>query len=260
MTVKEIQPLVALFADAFSKHNVGDVSGDNDNKGSSFLKEIQRVMKEPSFKRMNINTKNPLFKNPEKCVILKDSIDIESLDIHFLLKLMKETSFLKLEQQQGKCTLHHGETCCQYCDHGQEGEKCKQCDTTKVDCGKICCLSCNKCLRCHRDNLKHGIEEYLKGNIKMDELKQHSNACWMFPLKKSLEILLKCENLVHESIKKIESAGGSIGEFQNTSSEHFDHLCKEIYFAAIVLTLVLSKTKFFDRDVGEEGKRNRKEN
>ena len=260
-TVKEIQPLAALLADAFSKYNDSDVvkltgvedvddgvedgeDGDN-KKGSSFLKEIKRIMKEPSFMKMNINTKKELFKDSKKC-ILKDSIDIESLDVQFLLKLMKETSFLKLEQKQGGCKRHNSETCCQYCDHNQEGKKCKKCDTTKSDCGKICCSSCNECLRCQRRNLKDGKDEYLKGKIDMAELKKHCKVCWMFPLKESLEILQKCRNLVHLSSKKIES-GGCIGEFQNI--KNLDRLCKEIYFAATVLTLVLSKSNLFDERV-----------
>ena len=247
LTVNEIQPLAALLADTFSKYN----DGADVKKGSSFLKGIKRIMKEPSFVKMNINTKKQLFKDFKKC-ILKDSIDIENLDVQLLLKLMKETSFLKLEHKQGECKRYNSETCCKDCDHDQEGKKCKQCYTTKSDCGKICCSSCNACLRCHRDQLKRGKEEYLKGNIKKDGLKQHCKICWIFPLKESLEILIKSRNLVHESLKKIEpffqnENKGSIGDFKNI--KNLDHLCKEIYFAATVLTLVLSKSKLFDEDV-----------
>ena len=271
LIVNEIQPLASLLADTFSKYNdsdevkltgVEDVDDgveneDGDNKkGSSFLKGINRIMKEQSFVKMNINTKKHLFKDSKKC-ILKDSIDIESLDVQFLLKLMKETSFLKLEHKQGGCKRHNSETCCQYCDHNQEGKKCKKCDTTKSDCGKICCSSCNECLRCQRCNLKHGKDEYLKGKIELNELKQHCKVCWMFPLKESLEILQKCRNLVHESLKKIEpffknENGGFIGDFKNI--KNLDHLCKEIYFAATALTLVLSKSNLFDEDVVNKAK------
>ena len=253
MIKNEIEPLAALLADAFSKNNDGDGDGDGDDdkKGSSFLKGIKRIMKEPSFKRMDINTKKPLFKDTKKN-ILKDTIDIETLDVQFLLKLMKETSFLKLENIKGNCQRHNCETCCHYCDHDQEGKKCKRCETTQSDCGKICCSSCNECLKCQRSNLKQGKDEYMKGNIKMAELKQHCKVCWMFPLKESLETLQKCRNLVHESIKKIKpffknENGGSIGEFQNVAN--LDQLCREIHFAATVLTLVLSKSTLFDEDV-----------
>ena len=263
LRINEIQPLAALLADAFSKYNddcnvTGDDSGGNEKEGSSFLKGIQRIIKEKSFVNMNINTKKDLFEDPEKCTILRDTVDIKSLDVQFLLKLMKETSFLKLEKQgkEGKCQRHNGEKCCKYCDHDQEGKKCKQCDTTKSDCGKICCSSCNVCLKCHRRNLKDGKNEYLKGNIKMDDLKQSNQVCWMFPLKESLTTLLNCRNLVHVPSEKIEqllkNGGGSIGEFQNI--KNLDHLCKEIYFAATVLTLVLSKSNLFDRDVGKKAK------
>ena len=264
LIVNEIQPLASLLADTFSKYNDSDVvkstgvedvddGSDGDKKnGSSFLKGIKRIMKEQSFVKMNINTKKQLFKDSKKC-ILKDSIDIESLDVQFLLKLMKETSFLKLEQQHGECKRHNSEKCCKDCDHDpKEGKKCKQCDTTKSDCGKICCSSCNECLKCQRRNLKDGKDEYMKGNIKLDELKLHCKVCWVFPLKESLEILQKCRNLVHESLKKIEpffknENGGFIGDFKNI--KNLDHLCKEIYFAATALTLVLSKSNLFDEDV-----------
>ena len=250
LTANEVHQLAALLADAFSKFNDGDRDYEKDKKGASFLKGIQRIIKEPNFVKMHINTKMPLFKNFKKG-ILKDSIDIESLDVQFLLKLMKETSFLNLELKQGKCKRHNGDTCCQYCDHDQEGKKCKQCYTTKSDCGKICCSSCNECLNCQRRNLKDGKDEYLKGKIELNELKQHCKVCWMFPLKESLGILLNCRNLVHEPVKKIEpffqNEEGSIGEFKNINN--LDHICKEIHFAAKVLTLGLSKSKLFDEDV-----------
>ena len=260
LTINEINPLVALLADAFSKleydddgNIIGYKHGDNDKKGSSFLKRIEQIMGEKSFEKMNINTKKPLFEDHKKN-ILKDTIDIETLDVQFLLKLMKETSFLKLENKEGECKLHNGDKCCQYCDHDQEGKKCKQCDTIKSDCGIICCSSCVRCLRCHRHQLKSSEEDYWKNKITMVQLKQ-CKICWMFPLKQSLEILLKCRNLVHESPTKIEpffknESGGSIGEFKNITD--LDQLCKKIYFAATVLSIVLSKSTLFDESVKEK--------
>ena len=255
LIVKEIQPLAALLVDAFSKYNDNDQDGDNDNEGSSFLKGIQRIMGEKNFEKMNLNTKKPLFKDHKKN-ILKDTIDIKILDVQLLLKLMKETTFLKLEHKRGKCIRHNGDTCCKDCDHDHEGTKCKQCDTTKADCGKICCSSCKGCLRCHRYQLKSSEENYWKNKITMDQLKQ-CKICWMFPLIQSLEILLKCRNLVHEPAAKIEpffmdGNGGSIGEFRKITD--LDQLCKKIYFAATVLTIVLSKSSLFDASVKEKAK------
>ena len=115
----------------------------------------------------------------------------------------------------------------------------------------ICCLSCNYSVTWQNSEMKRDKDLLLNG-AKMADLKQRSKMCWIFAMKKSFEVILKSRNVVHLSPKKVEPflkgiSGARIENFQKIKD--LNHLCKEIYFAAIALALALSRSTFFDESV-----------
>ena len=233
----EIQPLLALLAETFSELNVAEDLAENNNHVvdskphlTPIQKELDRVKDEQNLKKMNNNLK-------------KDNLgNVSSWDVLYLLKLLKETSFLRItDHKKGKCRLHHTDKCCSNCDHTQK-EKCKFCNTPKKHCGIICCKYCNICHRCHQDQLKHTKKPYILNNISLSDLKKSQKVCWVFHLMKSLEFITDCRHLVHYPPKKTEPFFScitkEIGDFKN-QFDGSNHLCREIHFAVAVIYMTI---------------------
>ena len=246
----EIQPLAALIADSFAKFN--DKGYDKDKEGSSFLKRLGETKEEKYIKKMIINTRKQFFDEPgTKRETIKNTLNVWDVDCQILLNLMKQTTFLNLQYKKGKCQRLNTEKCCPDCDHdGTKEKRCKHCPAIESECGMICCLSCNSSVTWQNNEMER-VKDSLKGTKSLIDVIKHSKICWVFALKNSFEVLLKCRNLVsHETKNKVEQffkkGSGEIGNFKDI--KNLDHLCREIYFAANTLTLALSKSTFFDDD------------
>ena len=257
----KVQPLLALLAEAFSELDAADekdASKDEcsvDNSKTMFRKKLDQLkMKDPgSFKRM--------IKNCKKNIPDEGHINILSLDVHFLLKLMIETKFLGLpDSNKEKCSMNHGDKCCSSCDHTQDEKKCKGCKTPEKHCGITCCKHCNVCYECYHEKLRVKLP-YMNGKKSLDELIQNLRICWVFLLKKSLPTLMKCRNLVHETSEKIKPffAGESncIGNFKDM--KNVDQLCRDIHFSTSVLCMVLMKSIPFKKDIQTRAKEMKQE-